>query len=79
MGFLNKLSSAARGVKFSFGRFSRRSHTLGPVSEERITRYCVGGYHPVRVGDVFNHGRYRIVSKLGYGVYSTVWLALDTE
>lgn len=48
-------------------------------SEESIDRYCHGGYHPVRIGDVFNNGRYKIVSKLGYGVYSTVWLAYHLE
>lgn len=44
-------------------------------SEEDFTRYCPGGYHPVRIGDVFSNGKYRVLRKLGYGVYSTVWLA----
>ncbi|KAJ1605973.1 protein kinase-like protein [Cryptosporidium canis] len=39
--------------------------------------YKVGGYHPVSVGEVYN-GRYLIVSKLGWGHFSTVWLAVDT-
>lgn len=33
----------------------------------------------MRIGDLFNDGKYKIVSKLGYGVYSTVWLAFDLE
>jgi hypothetical protein len=41
--------------------------------------YCAGGYHPVRIGDVFNGGKYRVLRKLGYGVYSTVWLARDLK
>jgi serine/threonine-protein kinase SRPK3 len=32
-----------------------------------------GGYHPTAVGDVFD-SRYQVVRKLGWGVYSTVWL-----
>ncbi|SPQ22208.1 1c17f1d4-95d7-478a-8e76-adfc9a26f8ae [Thermothielavioides terrestris] len=48
-------------------------------SEESISRYCYGGYHPVRIGDVFDNGKYKIVSKLGYGLYSTVWLACHLE
>ena len=39
--------------------------------------YKIGGYHPVSVGEVYN-GRYLIVSKMGWGNFSTVWLAIDT-
>lgn len=45
-------------------------------SEEDRDRYRPGGYHPVHLGDVFND-RYVVVRKLGYGKYSTVWLAQD--
>ncbi|KAM9855180.1 SRSF protein kinase 3 [Aulostomus maculatus] len=38
--------------------------------------YCYGGYHPVQIGDTFN-GRYQVLSKLGWGYFSTVWLCLD--
>uniref|UniRef100_A0A8C1YUB4 non-specific serine/threonine protein kinase n=1 Tax=Cyprinus carpio TaxID=7962 RepID=A0A8C1YUB4_CYPCA len=38
--------------------------------------YCYGGYHPVQVGDVFNK-RYKVLSKLGWGYFSTVWLCID--
>lgn len=43
---------------------------------ERLERYCPGGYHPVNVGDRF-HSQYHVVDKLGYGSYSTTWLARD--
>ncbi|KAL1698640.1 kinase-like domain-containing protein [Schizophyllum commune] len=44
---------------------------------EDITFYMPGGYHPVRIGDVFSGstGDYRIMHKLGFGAYATVWLA----
>ncbi|SPQ99904.1 unnamed protein product (mitochondrion) [Plasmodiophora brassicae] len=45
--------------------------------EEGSDGYKPGGYHPVRVGQVYNR-RYRIESKLGWGHFSTVWLATDT-
>lgn len=47
--------------------------------EEDFEDYCKGGYHPVRVGEKYNNGRYVIVRKLGWGHFSTVWLAQDRE
>ncbi|CAM9367054.1 unnamed protein product, partial [Laminaria digitata] len=38
--------------------------------------YKVGGYHTVMLGDVFAD-RYIVVKKLGWGHFSTVWMARD--
>lgn len=54
------------------------THPRRAFSEESLARYCQGGYHPVRIGDVFADGRYKVLRKLGYGFYSTVWLAFDS-
>jgi len=40
--------------------------------------YRPGGYHPVHLGDVYCQ-RYRVIHKLGFGSYSTVWLARDLQ
>lgn len=40
--------------------------------------YCKGGYHHVNIGDVYND-RYKVLRKVGWGHFSTVWLSLDTK
>jgi serine/threonine-protein kinase SRPK3 len=44
--------------------------------EEGTNGYRSGGYHPVKIGDVFKH-QYVVEKKLGWGHFSTVWLASD--
>ena len=41
-------------------------------------RYRPGGYHPIHLGDVYSQ-RYRVIHKLGFGTYSTVWLVRDLQ
>lgn len=48
-------------------------------NQEKLSRYRPGGYHPVSLGDSFKDGRYKVHHKLGWGGYSTVWLANDRE
>ncbi|KAJ3379773.1 serine/threonine protein kinase, CMGC group [Lobulomyces angularis] len=47
--------------------------------EEEEEDYKPGGYHPINVGDTFNDNRYVILRKLGWGHFSTVWLAKDCQ
>jgi serine/threonine-protein kinase SRPK3 len=50
---------------------------------EDMRFYKPGGYHPVHLGDMFatrpnsDKPRYRILHKLGFGAFSTVWFAQD--
>lgn len=46
-------------------------------TQEALSRYRPGGYHPVSLRDTFNNGRYYARHKLGWGGYSTVWLTKD--
>lgn len=46
---------------------------------EDLEHYVLGGYHPVLIGDRYHNGRYEVVHKLGFGSYSTVWLARDSK
>jgi serine/threonine protein kinase len=50
-----------------------------PKDEESPADYNSGGYLPVKVGDTFKNGRYRVVRKLGWGHFSTVWLVKDMK
>ncbi|KAI0140538.1 kinase-like domain-containing protein [Xylariaceae sp. FL1272] len=60
-------------------------HTMRPVlytcdiDAEPLHRYTSGGYHPVHLGDQLKHGRYRVLHKLGWGGYSSVWAARDQD
>lgn len=47
-------------------------------NEESLRDYKPGGYHPAFRGETYNEGRYMVVRKLGWGHFSTVWLAKDT-
>ena len=47
--------------------------------EEDPKDYRRGGYHPVKVGDRFSNGRYTVLSKMGWGHFSTVWLSWDSR
>ncbi|OSC96845.1 kinase-like protein [Trametes coccinea BRFM310] len=58
---------------------SSHSHSVMTEDEEDWEDYVKGGYHPVHIGDAFSDGRYVVVRKLGWGHFSTVWLAKDTK
>ena len=44
--------------------------------QEDVGDYCKGGYHPVKIGDLYAQ-RYHVLRKLGWGHFSTVWLCWD--
>ncbi|CAL9137694.1 unnamed protein product [Musa acuminata var. zebrina] len=55
------------------------SSSSASEEDEGVDAYRKGGYHAVRVGDQFSGGRYIAQRKLGWGHFSTVWLAYDTR
>ncbi|PFH51083.1 hypothetical protein AMATHDRAFT_75166 [Amanita thiersii Skay4041] len=51
-------------------------HLITTLEEEKTPYYDPRYFYPARLGDVL-HGRYQIVTKIGFGTGSTVWLARD--
>jgi len=73
------LSLSALSYPMSHGSYSSYSQSIMTEDEEDWEDYCKGGYHPVHIGDTFSDGRYTVVRKLGWGHFSTVWLAKDAK
>jgi hypothetical protein len=48
------------------------------IEEENFPDYVASRYYPTQIGEVLKD-RYQVVSKLGYGVTSTVWLVRDMK
>lgn len=59
-----------------------------PMYYENLAMYRKNGYHPIILGEVLPKvgtcendkskiPRYRIIQKLGFGAFATVWLARD--
>ena len=74
-------SSRTFGLRSSVkGLISHRSPVYQCQEDvEDLERYRAGGYHPVQINDEYSQGRYRIVHKLDWGSYSTVWLTRDLQ
>lgn len=63
-------SSNASGEDFD------KEYTSDAEEQECREEYVRGGYHPVKIGDLFR-SRYHVTRKLGWGHFSTVWLCWD--
>ena len=72
MNFLRKLKRFLR-AKIDAKSSLKPSEPEWVTKEEPVESYKPGGFHPVTVGDAIGPN-YRIVRKLGWGAYSTVWL-----
>ena len=53
---------------------SESSSNADDNDAEEIDDYGVDGYHPCHVGEIID-SKYVVLKKLGWGHFSTVWLA----
>ncbi|KAK3334184.1 kinase-like domain-containing protein [Cercophora scortea] len=71
---------SSQGSAFSNAEADQK-YSLGFVEYSRVedpNSYHSGGLHPIQIGDQLGEGnRFRVVHKLGYGGFSTVWLCRD--
>ena len=65
---------ATRRLLHQHNNNNTTKHT--PLEEQTLPRFHEKRYYPVKIGQTFND-HYRILTKLGYGAHSTVWLARD--
>jgi hypothetical protein len=71
------LRSALMGPEAALMREEGAIRKVGLLhSQKAFEIRSEGGYHPVRIGDTYNN-KYIIETKLGFGHFSTVWLASD--
>lgn len=84
-------NSHAQDRGLGLGRFSRsRNSSPGPhghadtisafkqIEEETLPKYNANMFYPTRLDEVLND-RYQVITKLGFGVTATVWLARDLQ
>lgn len=66
-------------TEYNVTALPKGSHSTGKKDkEEGGEHYHKGGFHPVHLGEIYN-GKYKVLRKLGYGRYSTVWLVKEEE
>ena len=72
-------ASPSKIVYYNTKKMNSPQYTDSNFSEdEGLEDYKIDGYHPVHVGEILLD-RYIIMQKLGYGHFSTAWLALDNN
>ncbi|KAG5967526.1 hypothetical protein E4U57_000684 [Claviceps arundinis] len=76
------LANAHSRVSRLFVSLSQQPSSTKPTPCQQLLDediYKNQDYHPVSLGDTFDSKRYTVLRKLGYGRYSTVWLANDLK
>lgn len=67
-----------RPTSHLFNRQPKMIDSARKIEEETFPGYVAERYYPAHIGQVFN-SRYRVVTKLGFGATSTIWLCRDVR
>ncbi|KAL2808088.1 kinase-like domain-containing protein [Aspergillus granulosus] len=78
-GSANSNSSRDHSHTRSLSASSSAKSLLPARMAEPVDYYAKRRFHPVHLLDTFQGTRYSIIRKLGYGSFSTVWLARDKK
>lgn len=58
--------------------FDKYRPEIVEVEEERFPGYVAERYYPVHIWETFQ-SRYKVITKLGFGASSTIWLCRDQQ
>lgn len=64
---------------FDAAGFLRENDSIDFHGSSSCNPVVAGGYHPVKVGELYKQGQYVVLHKLGWGHFSTVWLVKDVS
>ncbi|KAL1132520.1 hypothetical protein AAG570_010475 [Ranatra chinensis] len=70
--------SLEMGCEFTGCRQCKPQFDSEADEQERTSEYNEGGYLALEIGRILDN-RYQVVRKLGWGVFSTVWMCWDME
>ncbi|PYH32580.1 kinase-like protein [Aspergillus neoniger CBS 115656] len=73
----SSLSSPSPPRTFPTTGYELLNH-IPKLEEESLPDYRAERFYPVHIGEVFN-SRYQVITKLGFGSSSTVWLCRDLQ
>lgn len=75
---LPQYDSRVRAISKAFAPLTDHGHQ---IEEETRKGYAPRNFYPVHIGEVFEgrDARYQVIGKLGYGIWSTTWLARDLK
>ena len=72
--YLPKSPESSKNSDDDSSSASESSDELSDDEQEELDDYNDGGYHPAHIGEIID-SKYIVLKKLGFGHFSTVWLA----
>ena len=78
MNHSSKYNQDSTKTKSKCDKSSSSSSNSAHSDVEDLCDYGAGGYYPCHIGELIKN-KYLVLKKLGWGHFSTVWLALNLD